>query len=253
MRNTVDANLTKWDQDHNWRQDGDEWKGQARFCGQPYEKWKASLVEHFIVPNVHSDSVVLEIAPGHGRWSKEILGRCKELILVDLSPSCIEHCQQEFAAEDHVTYIVNDGKSLPGVEDGHVDFVWSYDSFVHIDGETIGRYLAEIERVLKPGGKAIIHHAGRRHGTLWLSFLRDGGGPRRKQLYKRLSMERPQPKKGKGKEDTDGWRSDVSKRLVAKLAKDNGLTVDDQVRWWGPNDKFGVPRFGDWITIFSKR
>lgn len=253
MKNTVENNLAKWDQEHGWRKDGDEWTGQAKYCGQPYDAWKSSLVETFIHPNVSSDSDVLEIAPGHGRWSKEMVDRVKHLTLVDLSPSCIDHCKEIFESYDHVDYVVNDGRSLPGVPDGSVDFVWSYDSFVHMDADTIGSYLAEIDRVLKPGGRAIIHHAGRKHGYMWLSFLTDRG-PRGKRWYKKLSMERPDAKGAKKfKDDTDGWRSDVSKRIVAQRARNAGLTVEDQLRFWGPNKEFGVPRFGDWITVLAKR
>ena len=254
MKNTVENNLRAWDQNHDWPKDGDEWIGQAKYSRQPYNKWKTSLVETFIAPNVNVGSVVLEIAPGHGRWSKEMVNRCKELILVDLSPNCIEYCKELFGSHHHVRYIVNDGKTLTGVENNYVDFVWSYDSFVHMDKDTIGSYLEEINRVLRPGGKAIIHHAGRKHAFLWLGFLRHWG-TRGKKLYKRISMEKPKDKKLRAKENSrysDGWRSNVSKRVVRKLAVHKGLVVEDQVRYWGRNNEFGVPRFGDWITILTK-
>jgi hypothetical protein len=146
MRNSIEDNLVFWDQQYDWPKDGDEWDGQARFCRQPYDAWKKSLVETFVAPNISLSSVVLEIAPGHGRWSKEMVGRCKELILVDLSPSCIGFCKEIFASYHHVRYITNDGMSLNAVEDNGVDFVWSYDSFVHMDKDTIGSYLAACRR-----------------------------------------------------------------------------------------------------------
>lgn len=251
MKNTIENNLQAWDKRHKWSKDGDEWVGQAKLIRQPYQKWKRSLVETFIQPNIGADKVVLEIAPGHGRWSKEIVDNSKELILVDLSPSCIEHCRNTFTDYSHVTYITNDGTSLPGVEANHVDFVWSYDSFVHMDKDTIAAYLKEIEKVLKPGGRAIIHHAGRKHGFLWLSFLRHWGD-RGKRWYKWISMEQPADKKLREEGEGDGWRADVSKRIVANRAASAGLEVEDQLRFWGDDNEFGVPRFGDWITIMRK-
>lgn len=251
MKNTVENNLTKWDRRHKWRKDGDEWAGQAKLMRQPYAKWKRSLVETFIAPNVNLDAVLLEIAPGHGRWSKETVDHCKELILVDLSPSCIEYCKNVFADRDHVRYIITDGTSLPGVQPNHVDFVWSYDSFVHMDRETIGAYLREIEKVLKPGGRAIIHHAGRRHGFLWLRFLRHRGKTASK-IYNRISIDQPIENHLRDDGPADGWRSDISKRIVRTLAANAGLEAESQLRFWGDNDEFGVPRYGDWITVLRK-
>ena len=243
MKNTIDNNLSVWDQQYNWPKNGDEWDGQARFCYQPYDEWKKSLVETFIGPNISESSVVLEIAPGHGRWTKEIVECCKELILIDLSHSCIEFCKKLFATYNYVRYIVNNGKSLNGVKDNYVDFVWSYDSFVHMDKDTIESYLNELFRVLKSDGKAIIHHAGRRHAFLWLGFLRHKGKIAR-HFYKLISM-------GKLRDD-DGWRSNMSKKLFKELAVDKGLVVEAQMQWWGKNHVFGIPRFGDFITILRK-
>ena len=49
---------------------------------------------------------------------------------------------------------------LNGVPSEVVDFVWSYDVFVHLDPECVQGYLREIYRVLKSGGVAVIHHPG---------------------------------------------------------------------------------------------
>ena len=38
--NTIDANRELWTA-HTWNRDGDEWDGQARLAGVPYEEWKA--------------------------------------------------------------------------------------------------------------------------------------------------------------------------------------------------------------------
>jgi ubiquinone/menaquinone biosynthesis C-methylase UbiE len=243
MKNTVENNLRAWDLEYGWPKDGDEWDGQARLCAQSYDEWKKSLVETFIKPNLTPESVLLEIAPGHGRWSKEMVQDCREMILVDLSPNCIDYCRTLFAGYEHVRYFVNDGKSLHGVEGGGVDFVWSYDAFVHMDEETIGHYLSEILRVLRPGGKAILHHAGRRHALLGLGFLQSWGKPG-KRFHTFLSM-------GTLK-DSDGWRSNLSKKRFKDLATERGLRVEAQRQRWGKNNEFGVPRFGDCITLLRK-
>ena len=238
--NTIQQNLHKWE-GHHWAEDGDEWKGQAERCGTTYERWKQSLIDHLLVPHV-VDARVLEIGPGHGRWSSAILTACARLCLVDLSPGCIAFCRRRFEAHANVEYFVTDGHHLPGHLTDAVDFVWSYDAFVHMSGPVIAAYLGEIDRVLVPGGRAIIHHAGRRHGTLWLGWLRTLGDAGRR-VYRQISMG--------GDEAPDGWRSNVSAQLVDEMATAAGLRVENQLREGEPG--VGVPRFRDVISVLRKR
>jgi SAM-dependent methyltransferase len=78
---------------------------------------------------------------------------------VDRVAECIEACRRRFAGDAHVHCELNDGRSLSILPDASVDFVFSFDSFVHIDRDIVGAYLAEIARTLKPGGKGFIHHS----------------------------------------------------------------------------------------------
>jgi ubiquinone/menaquinone biosynthesis C-methylase UbiE len=240
MKNSIENNRKVWDIEYSWPNDGDEWDGQAARCDQPYDAWKESLIGTFISPSVTPATTVLEIGAGHGRWSKEIADRCERLILIDLSPNCIAFCRRLFLDKENVTCLVNNGRTLEGVPDDCIDFVWSYDSFVHMTPDVIESYLAEIQRVLRQNGQAIIHHAGRRHLFLWLRFLRKfgriGSG-----VYKLLTMGQFGNK--------DGWRSDVSGHLFRKLAMRHGLVVKDQLTHWGKNQEYGVPRFHDAISL----
>jgi hypothetical protein len=97
--------------------------------------------------------------------------------------------------------------------------------------------------VLKPQGKAIIHHAGRTHAFLWLGFLMSWGRIGW-DIYKLISMKKLT--------DSDGWRSNISKQLFGELATDRGLVVEAQVQFWGECNEFGIPRFGDFLTTLRK-
>ena len=50
------------------------------------------------------------------------------------------------------------GAEMDGIGAGSVDFVFTFDVFVHLEPEVIERYLHEIERVLRPGGVAVLHY-----------------------------------------------------------------------------------------------
>jgi len=239
-RNTIAENKRIWDYDYDWSEDGDEWSGQARYAGVDYSDWKRSLVEALIEPYARGADV-LEIGCGHGRWSGEILAFCRTLTLSDLGESCIESCRRRFAEANNVRYEVSDGVTLPADLDESIDFVWSFDAFVHMDQSVIAAYMREIGRVLRPGGRAVIHHGNRRHATLRLAWLERFGNPGR-LAYRGISMGLD--------ERHDGWRANVSARQVAEAAEAARLVVERQMNEWG--DGFGVPRFRDRITVVRK-
>ena len=234
-----------WGNDYQWTDEGNEWKGQAAYCKQPYSLWKESLNEAFIKPYLDHNRDVLEIAPGYGRWTPYLLDASNKVHLVDLNESCIEHCKNKFQHISKLSYHVNDGKSLHSIADESIDFIWSYDSFVHIELEDIDSYFSEFQRVLKPEGRAVIHHADRLHNTLILwpffQFL-----PHGRKLFKHISM----PKNTMGGED--GMRSMVSAKQIEKLILKNGLYLIKQTDVWGNQNQFNCKRFGDQISIIQK-
>src|SRR4051812_18986478 len=240
---SVDWNHEVWGSEHQWDSEGDEWSGMAAYCGQPYPEWKASLVETFLLPELTSDRVVLEVAPGHGRWSSLMVDRVRSLTLVDLSQSCIDACKQRFAAAENVTYIVNDGTALSGVADQSVDFIWSFDSFVHMESDVIASYLGEFARVLHPGGKAVVHHASKRPIAVKLApALRRAGTPGR--VAARLI--------GQSRLRDSGNRSEVSRESFGRDAQAVGLAVLQQTDRWGPDGRCTVGKYRDTITTLVR-
>jgi ubiquinone/menaquinone biosynthesis C-methylase UbiE len=218
----IQGNLTWWDNAENWQNQGDEWQGQAHVCGIPYSDWKLSLVENLIRPNAGRGRHVLEIAPGQGRWTEFLAETSAFTTLVDLSPNCLSYCQRRFAAKTNVDYFLTTGMSLPHYCTEQINFIWSYDAFVHMHAEVIASYLSECARVLKNGGTAIIHHAN----------VRD--------LASHVQDKAP------------GWRSAVNAGLVRQYAEAVGLVVKSQITYWDEPRTVGVPRFDDKITILTK-
>jgi ubiquinone/menaquinone biosynthesis C-methylase UbiE len=242
--NSVARNLEEWDRRHQWTEHGDEWKGQATACGVPYNEWKRVLVASLIDPYAALGATILEVGPGQGRWTEYLAQRAGKMILVDLSPQCLEYCGNRFRELNHIEYCLTDGSNLPADLSNSIDLVWSFDCFVHIRAAEMRRYFREIARVLVPGGKAVIHHANRRHATLWLGFLR-AFGKRGRMAYRAISMGTS--------EWQDGWRANVSAKLVVQMARAEGVLVLDQVSRWGERSAHGVPRFNDRVTILEKK
>ena len=149
-RLTAGENRKIWNE-YDWCKRGEEWTRS--------EEWRAELIREYIDPHFPQGSFILEIGPGGGRWSEVLQPRAERLYLVDVAEKPLELCRQRFADRTNVEYLLSDGRTL-AVPDSSVDRIWSYECFVHINPVEIKGYFHEFHRVLKPGGKAFIHHAG---------------------------------------------------------------------------------------------
>ena len=139
---------------YNWNSAGEEW---SENWGSTANLWYGTLMPR--IGAFLRDARVVEIGPGHGRLSAYLARYCSSLVLVDLVPACIDFCRRRFAKSTNIEYFVNDGSSLACLEDKSVDLVFSFDSLVHADREVMTGYLSEIERVLRVGGRAVLHHS----------------------------------------------------------------------------------------------
>src|SRR5689334_16593792 len=135
---TIEENRCLWDDPRNWSQNGEEW---SEAWGSAHMQWYGSILPR-ISAFVPTDTI-LEVAPGYGRWTEFLKDLCKRLIIVDLSETCIDRCRQRFANCPHISYFVNDGKSLEMVADGGVDFIFSFDSLVHAEEAVLKAYVGE--------------------------------------------------------------------------------------------------------------
>lgn len=151
---TIEENKDSWNKNYEWIKQGDEWS----------QSWGGSEAQWFgaILPRIHAfipTGTILEIAPGYGRWTNHLKGVCDHLIAIDLAETCIEACRQRFASDLHITYYVNDGKSLAMVENNSIDFVFSFDSLVHAEADVIEAYLNQLAKKLKSDGVGFVHHS----------------------------------------------------------------------------------------------
>ena len=201
--NSVLENTLKWN-NYRWERGEDEWT--------PSAEWKQSVIDHVMVKHVAAGAHVLEIGPGFGRLTRKLVALSERLIVVDISEKCIEHCKTLFSKNTNVEYHLNDGGSLDFIADDSIDFIWSFDVFVHIEPVDIGRYLKEFQRILKNSGQVIIHH-----GII-------------------------------GKTDHN-WRSTLTLQIFSALLQKYEFSLTKQFSSWGENDAFKVES-GDVISIF---
>jgi len=122
------------------------------------KQWE-SLIWPFLKDYNVDFSSVLELAVGHGRMTQILLEKAGHVTGIDVLQENIDFCRERFANATNLTLVRNDGVKLDSVGDGAVSFAFCFDSMVHFDSDVVRSYLAEFQRVLKPGGLAFCHHS----------------------------------------------------------------------------------------------
>ena len=150
----IEHNRRLWNDDFDWSQKGEPW---STAWGGSGPHWRFSVFPR--ITRFFPTVTLLEIAPGFGRWTHWLRPHCQRLVGIDVSAKCVEACRARFSGDCGAEFHVNDGRSLQAVEDGSVDFVFSYDSLVHAEADVLEAYLRELARKLKPEGGGFIHHS----------------------------------------------------------------------------------------------
>lgn len=151
---------TAWDA-YDWSMRGEEWTNDVtKYKNISPTVWRRSLVQKVMNPYLTRKQVILEIGSGAGRWSSLLVRRASKLILVEVSKKAMQLCRARFRRRRNVVYLLVSDLLLMDVSESSVDFIWSYDVFVHLNPNMIASYLHAMKRVLAPGGVAVIHHAG---------------------------------------------------------------------------------------------
>jgi SAM-dependent methyltransferase len=109
-------------------------------------------LETYYYPYINADSVVLELGPGSGRVTRHIIGRCREMILVDYSQVVCDWLGRYLKGKGSYRVANIDKPLLAVVDNSSVDTVIANGVFEHIDMDDFFRFLEEFKRVLKPEG-----------------------------------------------------------------------------------------------------
>jgi SAM-dependent methyltransferase len=142
---------------------GDRWGDPESFA--PLLEARRRFIDPYFVPG----GTVLEIGSGGGRWTQYFLD-AGELIVVEFNAEAFDYLRARFPRRPFTAYHTS-GYEMHGVETASVDFLFTFDVFVHLEPSGIAEYLHEIERVLRPGGVAVVHY-----GDIRKDIARDNPG-----------------------------------------------------------------------------
>jgi SAM-dependent methyltransferase len=138
-----------------------------------------SLRRHYL-PVVSSDATVLELGPGTGRLSRHLIGRCRELILVDYSRLVCDWLAAYLKGKGAFRVVHVTGPVFPAIASDTVDTILAHGVFEHLDLDDVAALLDEFHRVQRPGGYTVFNFdnpmsAG---GLRWLQRWRPPPGGR---------------------------------------------------------------------------
>jgi SAM-dependent methyltransferase len=118
------------------------------------------IKRHYLLPLVKPEHTGIEIGAGGGRWTQYLTGM-QRLYVIDFYQEMLDELARRFR-QPNIVPVKNNGDDFPGIADGEADLIFSFDCFVHLDLPLVERYLRNMARVLKPGGKAFIHYSDKR-------------------------------------------------------------------------------------------
>jgi ubiquinone/menaquinone biosynthesis C-methylase UbiE len=104
----------------------------------------------------------LYLGCGRGVWKRE-LASFNPIICADINPQLFDYVKEGYAdvffEMDRMRFVTVKMRQLQGMEDNSVEFVFSWETFPLMTPDEIKAMLKEVNRVLKPGGRAMIHFA----------------------------------------------------------------------------------------------
>jgi len=99
---------------------------------------------------------LLELGCGAARIGRELVGRCREYVGVDISPNMIRVAGRRLQGHDNVRLEVLERTALSMIDSDSLDKAYSVAVLCHMDKEDLFLYLRELARTLKPGGLAYL-------------------------------------------------------------------------------------------------
>ncbi|MEO1055822.1 MAG: class I SAM-dependent methyltransferase [Actinomycetota bacterium] len=158
----LEWNRQRWGQAAGWTkadQYGYRWGGGV----QQTVGGIAAFADEYLRPVTAGryDLRVLELSPGGGRFTAELLRYASSITLVDMNEECLRVCGERFQyVPTPIEFVANDGESLAECR-GPYDLIACYDSMVHMHPAVIEGYVRQMATLISPGGRIWLDHSGR--------------------------------------------------------------------------------------------
>ena len=131
--------------------------GQTSYGVYGYNSMLYTVYSACIRPYITTDTVVLEIGPGRGAWTKAILHRnCKKIYAVDAAEPENTRFWEYVGRDPRAEYIVADDFTLSKVPDDAIDFFFSFGVFCHLKPEMCEEYVRSLVPKMRSGSRGFL-------------------------------------------------------------------------------------------------
>jgi SAM-dependent methyltransferase len=121
-----------------------------------------SRLRQFLPQETMYSLKILELSPGAGRFTAELIRYARAIDLLDMNQACLDLCAERFKANPcPMRFYLNDGRSCAMVEDSDYDLIASFDSMVHMHPDVIRGYVNQLAEKAAPGGILWFDHSGK--------------------------------------------------------------------------------------------
>lgn len=105
------------------------------------------------------DDDALEVGCGYGQWMAPLAPMVRTVAGVDIHQTLVAKFAEKLAHIPNASMKLGDGTTLPFADD-QFSLVYSISVFQHMPRAIVRGYFAEIARVMKPSGRAVVHFRG---------------------------------------------------------------------------------------------
>ena len=125
-----------------------------------HKKPALSELERVVFPLISSSSIVCELGPGTGCYTRRIGEKIVdgEFHIVDFDQFTLDFLKGYLRPNPRVKFHLNSGYTLPFTADAWIDLVFCTSMFTGINLTYFCAYIGEFSRVLKPGGYAVFDY-----------------------------------------------------------------------------------------------
>lgn len=179
---------------------------------------KPVLEKYFLLNKAYE---TMDFACGRGRIANLLKDNYQQLILCDISKDALNYCRERFQNQLNINYLQSLPDRIP-LENGCLDFIYSWDAMVHFNYKMLDIYISEFSRLIKSGGYCFIHHSNL------------------------LNAYDNETSLSENFNENEEWRAKISMQDVARIAMRNQFEILEQINLdWGLKDL-------DSITVLKK-